>query len=206
MSDDKVYKARTTRLQRLSRLICSVLDPRALGHAAKLVNYYNTTHVTELRRATKGQDLRISPTASFANGRNIVLGNRVHVGANSSLWAGPGTGRIVLGDDVLIAPGVMVTAANYRFNDGSPVNDQAMDEGNITIGADVWIGYGAVILAGVTIGDGAIIGAGAVVRADVPPRAIVVGNPARVMGSRLAPSAEVPVGVAGVLPDPAPPI
>lgn len=201
MSDDKVYKVRTTRLQRLFRLIRSVLDPRALGHAAKLVNYYNTTHVTELRQATKGQGLMISPTASFANGRNIVLGNRVHIGANSSLWAGPGTGRIVLGDDVLIAPGVMVTAANYRFNDGSPVNDQAMDEGDITIGADVWIGYGAVILAGVTIGEGAIIGAGALVRADVPPRAIAVGNPARVIGSRLASSAEVHVGPADAVPD-----
>lgn len=49
----------------------------------------------------------------------------------------------------------------------------------ITIGADVWIGGGAIVLPGVTIGDGAIIGAGAVVTRDVAPGATVGGNPAR---------------------------
>ena len=64
----------------------------------------------------------------------------------------------LLGDDVLLAPNIMITAANYRFNDGSPVTKQAMDERDVIIGDDVWIGYGAVVLAGVTIGDRAIIG------------------------------------------------
>jgi len=49
----------------------------------------------------------------------------------------------------------------------------------ITIGDDVWIGGGALILPGVTIGDGAIVGAGSVVTRDVPPRTTVAGNPAR---------------------------
>jgi len=49
----------------------------------------------------------------------------------------------------------------------------------ITIGDDVWIGGGALILPGVTIGDGAIVGAGSVVTRDVPPRVTVAGNPAR---------------------------
>ncbi|MFJ6023421.1 sugar O-acetyltransferase [Brevundimonas sp. NPDC092305] len=50
----------------------------------------------------------------------------------------------------------------------------------ISIGADVWIGGGAIVLPGVTIGDGAIIGAGAVVTRDVPESATALGNPARV--------------------------
>ena len=53
-----------------------------------------------------------------------------------------------------------------------------------TIGHDVWIGHGAMILSGVTIGDGAVIGAGTVVTRDVPPYAIVVGNPGRVIRHR----------------------
>ena len=49
----------------------------------------------------------------------------------------------------------------------------------ITIGNDCWIGGGAIILAGVTIGDGSTVGAGSVVTKSVPPRTVVVGNPAK---------------------------
>ena len=51
----------------------------------------------------------------------------------------------------------------------------------IRIGDDVWIGAGAIILPGVTIGEGAVVGAGAVVTKDIPPFAIVVGNPAKII-------------------------
>lgn len=51
----------------------------------------------------------------------------------------------------------------------------------VTIGDNVWIGTGAVVLPGVTIGDGAVVGAGSVVTCDVPPEAAVAGNPARVI-------------------------
>ncbi len=61
-------------------------------------------------------------------------------------------------------------------------------KGDVVIGNDVWIGYQAMILSGVTIGDGAVIGARAVVTKDVPPYAIVVGSPARVIRYRFSPS------------------
>jgi virginiamycin A acetyltransferase len=58
------------------------------------------------------------------------------------------------------------------------------NRGNIVIGNDVWLGYQSTILSGVTIGHGAIVGAKSVVTADVPPYAIVAGNPARVIRMR----------------------
>lgn len=60
------------------------------------------------------------------------------------------------------------------------------NKGDITVGNDVWIGYEAVILAGVTIGDGAIIGARAVVTKDVPPYTIVGGVPAKPIRRRFS--------------------
>ena len=57
-------------------------------------------------------------------------------------------------------------------------------KGDLIVGNDVWFGYGALIKGGVTIGDGSIIAAGAVVVKDVPPYAIVAGNPAKVVKMR----------------------
>ncbi len=58
----------------------------------------------------------------------------------------------------------------------------------VVLGHDVWIGHGAVVLPGITIGTGAAVGAGAIVTKDVPPFAIMVGNPARVLRLRFAES------------------
>jgi acetyltransferase-like isoleucine patch superfamily enzyme len=57
----------------------------------------------------------------------------------------------------------------------------------LVIEQDCWIGFGAIVLSGVTIGRGAIVAAGAVVTCDVPPYAIVAGNPVRVLGARFTP-------------------
>jgi acetyltransferase-like isoleucine patch superfamily enzyme len=56
--------------------------------------------------------------------------------------------------------------------------------GDVTIGSDVWLGSGAIILSGVTIGHGAVVAAHALVAKDVPPYAIVGGNPARLIRHR----------------------
>ena len=66
-------------------------------------------------------------------------------------------------------------------------NVDAVTRGPITIGHDVWIGQNAIVLSGRSIGTGAIIGACAVVAHDVPPYAIAVGNPARVVRHRFPP-------------------
>ena len=170
MSDSAVRKTRVSQRARAWRFTKAMLDPTALAHRFKLLSYYNYTHMRELCKLHLRRHVAISPTVSFANGHNVVIGNRVNVGAHSSLWAGPEKARIALGDDVLIAPGVMMTATNYRFNDGSPITHQALKEADIVVDNNVWIG------------DGVVVGAGAVVRGKVPARTIVANPPAPVVG------------------------
>jgi acetyltransferase-like isoleucine patch superfamily enzyme len=66
----------------------------------------------------------------------------------------------------------------------SSIKGHPSSKGDVRIGNDVTIGYHVLILSGVTIGDGAVIGAGSVVASDVPPYAIVAGNPAHVLRYR----------------------
>jgi acetyltransferase-like isoleucine patch superfamily enzyme len=63
-------------------------------------------------------------------------------------------------------------------------SDSVQERKKITIGNDVFIGMNVVILDGVTIGDGSVVGAGCIVSKDVPPYAIVVGNPMRIVRYR----------------------
>ena len=179
-----VKKKGLTKPKRAWRLIASAFDIRAWVHLIKLVNYYNYTHVMPRRAMTIGQGAAISPTVSFANAQNIAFGDNAHLGAGCSIWAGSEIGHITAGDNLLLGPGVVITAANYRFDDGSPVSDQLMDEKPIMIGDDVWIGANAVILPGASVGKGAIIAAGAVIHGDVADGAVMAGVPAKPIRQR----------------------
>jgi acetyltransferase-like isoleucine patch superfamily enzyme len=96
-------------------------------------------------------------------------------------------GRVVIGDFVLISKGVVIADSPWA---APPADDAegAEPPADIVIGEDVWVGTRAVILAGTRIGRGAIIGAAAVVRGDVPPFAIFVGNPGKVVAWNDPPS------------------
>lgn len=101
----------------------------------------------------------------------VAVGDRtrIHVGNYSSIALGC---RFIV--DAEHNPAWITTSPPPEPKDG-----HNSTKGDIRIGSDVWIGAHATILSGVTIGDGAVVGACAVVAMDVPPYAIVVGNPAR---------------------------
>ena len=89
-------------------------------------------------------------------------------------------GPIDIGDDVQIGPMVQLYTATHPLE---PAARRSGIEGTrrISIGHNVWLGGGAIVLPGVTIGDDAVVGAGSVVTRDVPAGVVVVGNPARVL-------------------------
>ena len=92
-------------------------------------------------------------------------------------------GKVVIGDRVSFGPRVTllpVMHANFSKYRECFENNNSHKDG-IIIGDDSWIGAGVIILNGITIGEGSIVGAGAVVTKDVPPNAVVAGNPARIL-------------------------
>ena len=85
---------------------------------------------------------------------------------------------VTIGDRTQIGPAVQIYTADHPRDPA--VRRSGAEFGRpVHIGADVWIGGGAIILPGVSIGDGAVIGGGSVVTRDVPPGAMARGNPAR---------------------------
>ena len=100
-------------------------------------------------------------------------------------------GRILIGNHVRIASHVMMIGANHIFADGTvPIHHQGLRHQPIVVEDDVWVGAGAIVVAGVTIGRGTVIGAGSVVTKTITPMSVAVGTPACVIRSRANPTTE----------------
>lgn len=115
------------------------------------------------------------PPFYTGSGRNITVGKNVFINMGCSFQD---FGGISIGDGCLIGHNAMLTTLNH---DPCPDRRTTMLPKPIVIGRNVWLGANVTVLPGVTIGDGAIIGAASVVTHDVPSRAVVAGNPARLL-------------------------
>jgi len=116
----------------------------------------------------------------------VKLGRDIYIGEGLTLAADFGNEtNLIIGDRVAFAPNVHIILSahpnNSRLHNYITEYPAIHKQGKILIGHDAWIGMGAIILPGIKIGNFAIVGAGAVVTKDVPAKAIVVGNPARVL-------------------------
>jgi acetyltransferase-like isoleucine patch superfamily enzyme len=140
---------------------------------------------------------RIDPTARVYNVDNLYMAEKTNIEGSAVImntrakfimkkYSGAAIGLSVITGNHMSVPGKhhkMVTDAD---KDALDVNHEY--DRDVIIGEDVWLAVNVTLLSGVTIGRGAIVGAGAVVRYDVPPYAIVAGNPAKVVGFRFTPS------------------
>lgn len=146
-----------------------------------------------------GRDVRIADGCCFYE--NPILFGNVQVGRYTSI-NGPGTricagnNGVVIGSFCSIASNVVIQEYNHRTDSASTYNvisgvlnqtaNMSVSKGPIHIEDGVWLGSNTVVLSGVTIGRGAVIGAGSVVVKDIPPYAIAVGNPAKVVKYRFS--------------------
>lgn len=128
----------------------------------------------------------------FKYGGQISIGDNCYIGENTKIWSGE---RITIKNSVLISHNVnIIDTSSHELNSVERSNRyiQLIERGPwetkgsiitkpIVIEDFAWINFNSIILKGVTIGEGAIVGAGSVVTKDVPPYAVVAGNPAKII-------------------------
>lgn len=131
-----------------------------------------------------GENTRISANCVFGNPQNIHIGKNVQIGEQTCIYA---QGGCTIKDGAIIADRVDIRTANHHY-DGPDLKALPFDEvvyrQPVVIEENCWIASRVILLPGVTIGEGAVVAAGAVVTKDVPPMAVVGGNPAKVIKYR----------------------
>lgn len=125
--------------------------------------------VVVLKGAKIGADCNICAQTLIEG--DVVIGDRVTVKSGVQIWNGS-----VIGDDVFIGPNVTFCNDLYPRSKQYPTQFSG-----VTIHNGASVGANATLLPGITIGEKAMVGAGAVVTKDVPARAVVVGNPAKIV-------------------------
>ncbi len=146
----------------------AVVESQRIGIGTRIWAF---AHV--LPGATIGADCNICDGVFIENDVNI--GDRVTIKCGVQIWDG-----ITLEDDVFIGPNATFT--NDRYPRSKNYDDYQASFARTSVKRGASIGANATILPGLTIGQNAMVGAGAVVTRDVPPNAVVVGNPARITG------------------------
>lgn len=126
----------------------------------------------------------VQVTSHLTNpGEGLEIGADTYVGPHCILGAG---GGISIGHDVTLGAYVQLLAENHGFADPNlPINEQGVTRRGIVVEDGCWLGNNTIVLDGVRVGRGAIVGAASVVTRDIPAGAVVAGNPARVIRSRV---------------------
>ena len=181
--------ARTMRERMLAGELYIADDPELeeLSHRARdLMAAYNATTSRQepLQRrllaellGSVGEGTVVRPPLYVDYGGQLRIGARCF--ANYGLVA-LDVAAITIGDDAQIGPNVQLLTPTHPVAAG-PRRDKWEAAEPITLGDNVWLGGGAIVLPGVTIGDNTVVGAGAVVTQDLPTDVVAVGSPARVV-------------------------
>ena len=134
--------------------------------------------------AAIGKNVYICAGYSISSPIKLSIGRDTWIGEN---FFAKCEGGIAIGSGVIISRGTEIWTSNHNYDSidlQSLPYDRRFVLKKVCIGDNVWIGSRVTIVPGVTIGEGAVVGAGAVVTKDVPPLAVVGGNPAKVLKYR----------------------
>lgn len=141
-------------------------------------------HKTFRRMKSVGRNVYIREDYSIFPPENVSIGDNVYIGEHFLARA---EGGLTIGSGTVIARCTEIRTSGHNYNSPdlqSLPYDSRMTNSPMVIGENCWIASHVTFVRGVTVGEGAIIGMGAVVTKDVPPLAVVAGNPARIIKYR----------------------
>lgn len=131
-----------------------------------------------------GTSVNIEKGVFFGLGRDIEIGSNSGIGRSTYIAGIGGGGRLVIGNNVMIAPETVILTLSHKFDNLESVRG-VWDPTTVAIEDHAWIGLRTILLPGVKIGKYSIVGAGAVVTKDVPPYSVAGGVPAPVIKERM---------------------
>ena len=167
--------------------IMSLLDPRTYVHLLKMLHYYNYSHASQITKLRAGVNLRMAPTVSLTNAEHIKIGDNVEISEFAMIWAADDGAEIIIEDRAGIGPNCFLTAAKYDHSSTTLEGKQTPVGKSIHIGKNAIIYSNCMVLAGSRVGEGAVVGPGSLVNGEIPPYAIAMGSPARVVLQRKPP-------------------
>ena len=174
MLDGKWYRMTDPRMEEMA-LAGNTLVAKYSEEYAKDAN--SVRPILEELLAEVGAEVHIRPPIFVDFGKHIFVGDRTFI--NSCLTA-LDIVPIRIGNDCQIGPNVQLITALHPL-EAEPRRNKWEAAKEITIGNNVWLGAGVIVLPGVTIGDNSVVGAGSIVTKDIPSYSLAVGSPARVV-------------------------
>ncbi len=177
------YKRVCSRIHREMQKI--FISPKAY---TRFIRRINRTFIAKKDLGSCGKNTVIFLPVFISSPKNVFLEDYTRLQSRCSIVNAPNE-KVIIKKYTGIATGVTIITGNHRSTVGIPhfflapsrINDKHCD---VIIEEDVWVGAHSMILSGVTIGRGAIVGAGSMVTKDVPPYALVVGRPAKIIAKK----------------------
>lgn len=147
---------------------------------ARFIKYIKSK-IAHKRWSKRHPTVQLCRPYEISNLDNLVLGENIYIGPQA--WFSL-RGKCSIGSGTIFGPRCKIHTSNHRYEGTMLPYDHIYNVKSVIIGENVWIGADVSIMPGVTIGEGAVIAACSCVSKDVPPLAVVGGNPMRIIKYR----------------------